>query len=393
MKRFGPVAIAIFANLSISCSVEDSTERQNTRSQYDAASSKTGDSALSTQDNTANKVAVAKIGNSKSRGNTDSFSSPPGEKSGFFPSSANQDKDSTDALWGVSGTSEDDPAIIGSSILFPADESTILQGSALPAQNSTFTARNNLVIASYYYCLGRYVDAEGLIYWANELGSGNLTPDQLKDAICSSLEGQIAEFYFRYLYRDPDAAGMAYWIDDIEVRGQSLASVETNIRNSSEAAAAATRLRRVGYEALRTSRLNLFNQRKDELETAYIAEAVEAGYFLCLGRASDPDGKAYWVNQVKSGILQVEAISAALCESDEGKIANLYFSILNRDPDAAGMQYWIDQLELGLSLEQMEQFFRDSTEGKSAEVGARKAAFESIQSSRLGFYNASISKL
>jgi len=98
---------------------------------------------------------------------------------------------------------------------------------------------------------------------------------------------------------------------------------------------------------------------------------VERLYTIVLGRASDPAGKAYWINRVQGGQTTGSALAAGFILSNEYKAKNtsnleyvemLYKTILNRDPDSTGKAYWLGKLEDGVSRNGVFAGFANSDE-------------------------------
>lgn len=81
----------------------------------------------------------------------------------------------------------------------------------------------------------------------------------------------------------------------------------------------------------------------------WLRAEVTALYQQALDRNPDPDGLAYWVGQLRRGVL-VNAIAAQIYGSGEfyrragsttdGFVADLYDRILHRAPDSAGLAFW-----------------------------------------------------
>lgn len=101
---------------------------------------------------------------------------------------------------------------------------------------------NRNQIAKFYRAyLGREPDAAGLDYWAQQMQAG-ATPQQVLNNIKLSQEATgiqqnkaLEDYYRDYLGRSPDQAGRDYWLKDLQ-GGQTLAQVQENIRRSQEAA-------------------------------------------------------------------------------------------------------------------------------------------------------------
>lgn len=265
--------------------------------------------------------------------------------------------------------------------------------SATPSEASISDARVAYLTSVYAYCLGRQPDQAGLDFWKAQLDANVLEPQGVKNAVCDSLEGQVASFYFRFLYRNPDQAGIDFWMAEINNGNLTITGVEQSIRDSSEAAAPATALRRTAFVNERAQLA--FNLLTEEVAiiTSITEVAVETAYYLCLGRASDPAGKAFWVNEIREGAIAATALEASICNSDEGKIADFYQQILNRDPDKAGMDFWLAELANGFSLDEIDRYFRDSDEAKSGLPSKRANLFDEIQSERRALLGRLVSLL
>ncbi len=84
---------------------------------------------------------------------------------------------------------------------------------------------------------------------------------------------------------------------------------------------------------------------------------VDADYQLILGRAPDPNGRAFWVGQLNAGVHNEALLGLlggsteffALHHNDDTEVVDtLYQKILNRPPGSdPGVGYWIGQLETG----------------------------------------------
>ena len=99
--------------------------------------------------------------------------------------------------------------------------------------------------------------------------------------------------------------------------------------------------------------------------TSDLTEAVYIGYF---GRAADPGGDAYWLNQLNSGNISEAGMAASFSVQSEATalysflanpsvanvtqidsfIASVYEDLFNRAPDSGGLAYWQNQLETNL---------------------------------------------
>ena len=104
-----------------------------------------------------------------------------------------------------------------------------------------------------------------------------------------------------------------------------------------------------------------------------IADFVERLYTIALNRDSEPEGKAFWVNEIESGnrtggdcahfflIEAPEFLNRGLNEEDF--VETLYLTFFDRASEAAGKKFWVDGLKSGkLTKENVIMGFIDSTE-------------------------------
>ena len=88
-----------------------------------------------------------------------------------------------------------------------------------------------------------------------------------------------------------------------------------------------------------------------------IAEFIERLYTVALDRASEPEGKAFWVNEIESGnrtggdcayfflIEAEEFLNRGL--TDEDFVETLYLTFFDRDSEAEGKAFWVGELKKG----------------------------------------------
>ncbi len=96
-----------------------------------------------------------------------------------------------------------------------------------------------------------------------------------------------------------------------------------------------------------------------------VTEAVYIGYF---GRAGDPAGDSYWVNQLNAGHISQTAMASSFSVQPEATalysflaspssatqaqiisfIGSVYEDLFNRAPDSGGLTYWENQLTINL---------------------------------------------
>ena len=101
-----------------------------------------------------------------------------------------------------------------------------------------------------------------------------------------------------------------------------------------------------------------------------VAGFVERLYTVALGRASDANGKAAWINAIRNGESGAEAAKGFLFSdefmnknmSNGDFVTTLYRVFFDRQPDAAGHAAWVAALERGESKQDVIMGFINSTE-------------------------------
>lgn len=109
---------------------------------------------------------------------------------------------------------------------------------------------------------------------------------------------------------------------------------------------------------------------------------IDELYRGILGRAPEPGGQAYWLDQLAQGDT-LESVAAGFYGSDEyyrqvgGRpgdfVDSLYRRLLERDPDDDGRQQWTDRLGQGVTRHQVADAFYASVESRRQRVDATYA--------------------
>jgi hypothetical protein len=105
---------------------------------------------------------------------------------------------------------------------------------------------------------------------------------------------QIASLYQSVLDRQAEVDGFQYWAHSYNA-GESMGSIATNFVRSSE----------------------YFNNTNNAWDSMNNDTKIEVFYQLMLGRASDSEGKSYWMDAINNGILTIEQIAESFVESVE----------------------------------------------------------------------------
>ncbi|KQM50072.1 hypothetical protein ASE69_20895 [Sphingomonas sp. Leaf208] len=172
--------------------------------------------------------------------------------------------------------------------------------------------------------------------------------------------GQVLRVYDTVLARAPDAAGLDYYVDQMEDRGLTLFNVANDLSGSMEFQAATGGL-------------------SNEQFVSYVFQHA-------LSRSPDAGGSAYYTHALDNGMSR-GAFVVELSESTEHRaltqaqvaqgffntndtyqsVALLYDSFAGRLPDTGGLTYYAEKVKSGaLTLSQVANDFAGSTEFKSA---------------------------
>ena len=118
-------------------------------------------------------------------------------------------------------------------------------------------------------------------------------------------------------------------------------------------------------------------------------ETVSALYKNILGRDASNSESAYWVNRIDSGVESVADVVSAFTNSTEAAahiapIVNLYFTAFGRVPDSEGLQYWLSAQQNGMSLNEINQAFVQSSEFTSTHPGSDSTFLAALYQNAFG---------
>lgn len=180
-------------------------------------------------------------------------------------------------------------------------------------------ATASYVDAVYQLFGGRAATSAEKSYWAPAVASGNRVALTSALAVTDSWAGaRISELYQTVFQRSADAAGRAYWLDQIR-RGLPLESVGVEFYRSQE-----------------------YFARSGGTDQGWI----QALYRDLLGRAADGGGVSYWVGQLGAGQPR-SAVSANFYRSNESRrdrAGSLHEDVLGSRLADPGLQQWADRL-------------------------------------------------
>lgn len=199
--------------------------------------------------------------------------------------------------------------------------------------------RSDRIARLYRAFFNRGPDAAGLDFWRASNASGVdiaksfETSDEFVDTYGSlSREGFVDVVYQNVLGRSPDAAGAAFWTDELRF-GLQRGEMMLSFAESPEF-----------IEATAT-----------EAPSRLLDASIERLYQAYFDRSPDRGGLCFWSDQIVVGGRDLADVSADFEQSpefadlygaldDEAFIALVYRNVLDREPDAAGLAFWLDAL-------------------------------------------------
>lgn len=209
--------------------------------------------------------------------------------------------------------------------------STLLVSGLVYSGTAVHEANMKFVAAVYQDVLGRAVDPASQLSFALQLDRG--TPRSVVvNAVDHSAEYYanviIAPAYQDYLGRSPDAAGLAFWVSQMQYHGLTDEQLEAGFIASNE-----------------------FYARAGGTDSLW----ADAMYLDLLGRQPDPLGEAYWVQQLSAGASRTSIAYgfAASLERERRRITDDYLHYLGRQPEAQGLDYWLSQFASGATNEDL----------------------------------------
>ncbi len=161
----------------------------------------------------------------------------------------------------------------------------------------------------------------------------------------SQSQAFIKGLYRLILGRDADAGGLGYWLNIMSSAGTS---------------------QRERQQIVQQGFWNSPENRQRE---------VNGYYETYLGRKADPQGLAFWIDQLQNGEDETAVVAYFLLQQEAAKLSNtawltnLYEGSLGRTPDSTGFTYWLGQLNANqLTRTQVEQDFVLGSEAAGAAV-------------------------
>lgn len=214
--------------------------------------------------------------------------------------------------------------------------------------NDVFANARLFVGQQYRDFLSREGEASGAAFWTREVESGARTRPQVIENFFGSTEFQgtiapVARLYFAYFLRIPDYDGLNYWIGRFR-GGDSLDGISNFFAQSAE-----------------------FNNTNGALDNAQFVDRI---YQNVLGRAPDPGGRAFWIDELNSGRRNRGQVMLQFSEGAEYRgtslnevyVTMMYVGMLRRAPDPGGFSFWVNHLDNGNSGQSLIDGFFNSVE-------------------------------
>lgn len=131
------------------------------------------------------------------------------------------------------------------------------------------------------------------------------------------------------------------------------------------------------------------------MTTLSIEKNLQTLYLGILGRAADPDGFNYWLEQIESGSVDMDGVSAFMLQSEEFQarrielselednewINEVYQSLFAREAETEGIEYWSEQASAGLSPQALLQALIGGASPTDAEALEAYASIANFYSS------------
>lgn len=228
----------------------------------------------------------------------------------------------------------------------------------------------NFVSRMYTVALGRTSDEEGLDYWSDKLVDQKIDAAGITYQFFASKEYQaknrtneeyLDDLYQTILGRKPDAEGKAYWLKALE-EGQSRTVVMSCFANSNEFSGICDEFN-IPRGTMERDGSSIYN--------ADVRQFVLRNYAKALERKGETAGLETWcylINKKKMTPAEVtesffhskEFVNKEL--SDEEYVETLYETFLGRGSDSEGKAYWLEYLKKGKSRDEVMKGFSNSVE-------------------------------
>ena len=218
---------------------------------------------------------------------------------------------------------------------------------------------DGFVTRLYQNILNRDPDKAGLNYWVKGLKSGKITGSEALTGFFTSNEIKnknlsnkafIEELYNTVLNRKSDEGGLQYWKNRLDVQ-MSREYVINGFASSNEFFSMCKK-----YNVKKGDINKTKNYRDENYE---VTAFVDRMYNQTLYRKAEIGGLEYWCNELVSGKGSGASLASGFFLSEEfgskklsaeQKVTTAYNVMLDRKPDKNGLKHWSNYLNKGLTL-------------------------------------------
>ena len=241
------------------------------------------------------------------------------------------------------------------------------------SSNNELQQINEFVSRMYTVVLNREAETGGLSYWTEQLTSQEMDGAGISNGFINSPEFKARNLsdsdYLDVLYRtffdrEADADGKNYWMERLS-SGDSRTEVLSEFVNSKEFSQICDRFG-IARGTMQPNGGSIYRPG--------VRNYVLRMYTKALGRSGETLGVEYWSNEINMGFTSAETVAKSFFMSEEfqnRKLSNadyvetLYQTFMDRASDAEGKEYWINNLNSGMNREQALEGFARSKEFRS----------------------------
>ncbi len=216
------------------------------------------------------------------------------------------------------------------------------------SENST----GGFVTRMYDVALGRTPDEEGYADWVQKLNSGEKSASDIIYGFFFSKEYTdkqksneeiVTDFYHAMLSREPDAAGLADWVEHLNI-GMTMQSINYGFVESDE-------FKNIcAYYGINNGTVTLSDPRDYSYGRSYFVYRL---YKNCLDRTPDVEGYQRWCQYLADGNSGAQCAYGFIFSEEFWKhyydnsayVDVLYRTILGREADANGKAQWVEALD------------------------------------------------
>ncbi|MGN0249121.1 MAG: DUF4214 domain-containing protein, partial [Lachnospiraceae bacterium] len=222
----------------------------------------------------------------------------------------------------------------------------------------------------YTVALGRDAEAAGLQSWSDKLQNGTIDGAGIAQGFIASQEfknrnlsnsNYIDTLYRTFFNREPDQGGKSNWLSQLN-KGVSRTEVLAGFVNSNEFANLCDSFH-IARGTMQSNGSSIYR--------AGVRGYVLRMYTKALNRDGETVGVEDWTNRINTGAMSAEAVAKSFFSSDEfvnrnlsneDYVETLYQTFMDRASDPTGKADWVNKLNSGVSRQTVLEGFSRSTE-------------------------------